>query len=315
MDENKILISELKRLLVHYETNKDRFRSQALRKALKGIETYDKKIVNGEEAKKNIAGIGKGILTRIDEILQTGKLKELEGIVSEDEAINTITSISGIGPVKAKKLVNNGIKTIESLRKAIEKDNELLTHHSLIGLKWYEDIQQKIPREEIEEFEQMLTKEIEKIDVNLKFVICGSYRRGCATCSDIDVLITIKNADKNVEYLKKLTERLKQCDILVDDLTNNGDKKYMGIAKIKEFGRRIDIRFMEYDNFFAGMVYFTGSKNFNIKIRKRALELGYSLNEYSFKKLIDGEKVIIHSEEELFKILEMEYVTPSERNI
>lgn len=312
---NGILLNELTRLLKHYDTNKDTFRARALRPVVKALEEYPEKIISADQAKKNIKGIGKGIEARIDEILKTGRLKELEGIVNDDEALNVIMSVTGIGPVKAKKLVKQGIKTIDQLRRAFDNKEVDLTHHTQVGLKWHEDIQQRIPRNEVALFETRIKQECAKIDPNILMEICGSYRRGCDTCGDIDVLISIQHPQSKTAYLKKLVMGLKKVGVLVDDLTDKGDKKYMGVGKIDKLGRRIDIRYMEYENFFAGLVYFTGSKNFNIQIRQRALEMGYSLNEYSFTRVCDDTHVIVHSEKELFDILEMEYVQPNDRNI
>ena len=90
----------------------------------------------------------------------------------------------------------------------------------------------------------------------------------------------------------------------------------MGMCQLTSHskGRRIDIRCVDYISYYAALIYFTGSKNFNIFIRRRALDKGYSLNEYSFTNKETGEKVMVHSEEELFKILDMDYVVPTARD-
>jgi DNA polymerase/3'-5' exonuclease PolX len=102
---------------------------------------------------------------------------------------------------------------------------------------------------------------------------------------------------------------------IVDHLTEKGDKKYMGFSKLRSKARRIDIRVFDYENYWAGILYFTGNKEFNIKIRNRAIEKGYSLNEYGLTNVSTGEKILLNSEEEIFSLLEIPYQSPLERNI
>ena len=91
----------------------------------------------------------------------------------------------------------------------------------------------------------------------------------------------------------------------------------MGVCRIEKspYARRIDIRCVDYSAYYTGLLYFTGSKNFNILVRKKALENGYSLNEYSLTNKETDEKVILQSEKELFDILDMEYVKPTDRDL
>lgn len=120
--------------LAEYEKNVSRniHKYNAYRKAASVLATHNKRIQSGEEAKK-LKGIGDKISKKINEFLQTGKLRKLENIHSDEkaQAISILTRVSGIGPVKAAELVKNGIKTIKDL----EEHKDKLTHHQLIGLK------------------------------------------------------------------------------------------------------------------------------------------------------------------------------------
>lgn len=120
--------------LAEYEKNVSRniHKYNAYRKAASVLASHQKRIQSGEEAKK-LSGIGDKISKKIDEFLQTGKLRKLEDIHQNEEAqaISTLTRVSGIGPVKAAEFVKQGIKSIEELRKNVTK----LNHHQTIGLK------------------------------------------------------------------------------------------------------------------------------------------------------------------------------------
>lgn len=161
----------------------------------------------------------------------------------------------------------------------------LLNHHQLLGLKFYEEFQQRIPREEVAEFEKIALKELNKLDPELKGTICGSYRRQAATCGDIDMLIThpkYTSRDKLPDFLDKLVNRLKKINFLTHDISW-GEVQYHGVCKLNKenaLHRRIDILWIPYDQFFFGLLYFTGSGFFNIQMRRIALEKGYTLNEH-----------------------------------
>lgn len=321
---NTLIIQKLERLLKQYKLDSSlRFKSRALEKAINSIKKYNSNIKSGDDAIKNINGVAKGIGRRIDEILKTGTLKELKTNINtkvETNATDILMEVTGIGPSKAKKLVDSGIKDIDQLRKAIQEGKISSTHHINIGLKYYEDLKNRIPRQEITLIKKILEKEIKSVNKDLIFDICGSYRRGLKTSGDIDVLISNPKYINNIEkekFLEKVVKKFKEVGFIVDSLTSDGAKKYMGVCKLKssKYGRRIDIRCVNYSAFYSALVYFTGSKNFNLLIRKKALELGYSLSEYSLKDKKSGKIIIPKSEEELFKILDMNYVSPLDRDL
>lgn len=120
--------------LADYEKNVSRniHKYNAYRKAASVLASHGKRIESGDEAKK-LSGIGDKISKKIDEFLQTGKLRKLENIHQDEDAqaISLLTRVSGIGPVKAAELVRSGVKTIEDLK----KNDSKLTHHQILGLK------------------------------------------------------------------------------------------------------------------------------------------------------------------------------------
>jgi len=330
-----------------------KFKASALKSAAKKIVNCPTEITSASIAIQK-AGISERIGKRIQEILETGGLTELAGSGSvvwtagsgaagsgaagsgsagsgagsavlevdfETTAIKALTQITGIGPKKAKIYYDQGIYNISDLRKACQDGKIKLTHHIEVGVRWYEDLLLRMPREEASALDVILQKVIKKMNPDLILTICGSYRRGKLDCGDIDVLIT--NPKKPNEelapygYLKNFVKKLQEIGFIVGDLTTEGDKKYMGVCKLNADGRgrRIDIRCVDYVSYYAALIYFTGSKDFNIDVRRRAIEKGYSLNEYFFTKTSTNEKIMVHSEEELFQILKIPYVLPTDRNI
>lgn len=322
-------ICDLLMELADYEKNVSRniHKYNAYRKAAGVIGQHPTPICNGKEAKK-LSGVGEKIAKKIDEFIETGRLGKLEKIRASDEnkAIQLLTRVSGIGPAAAKKLVDDGITSIEDLKKHQEK----LNHHQKIGLKYFEDFEKRIPREEIEELEQSIIKECRKLDSDYTVVICGSYRRGAKDSGDIDVLITHKKYTSEgkrskVGFLKRLVERLEKVDIITDTISF-GETKFMGVCHQKKGKnskslphRRLDIRLIPHDQFFTGVLYFTGSDTFNKIMRSHALEKGFTLNEYTLRPLgstgVAGEALPITSEQDIFECIDYPYKAPEERNL
>jgi DNA polymerase/3'-5' exonuclease PolX len=219
---------------------------------------------------------------------------------------------------------------LDILNRQLSRETEYLkklNSHQIMGVKYFYDITQKIPREEVQRSEKLLKNAAKHMNADLQITLCGSYRRGRAKSGDIDCLIThpdIKTIDELDNYpinlLSKYVEFLTKLDFLVDHLTDNGRSKYMGFCIIPSasknpIARRIDIRFIPYDSYGAAILYFTGSKTFNTQMRSFALGQGYSLNEYGLKKLKDDILIPCKTEEEVFQILKYPYKKPEERDI
>ena len=217
-----------------------------------------------------------------------------------------------------------------TLKKKLETETKQLCkiHKStLIGLKYFHDITQKIPREEITKAETILIRVAEHMNKDLKVMLCGSYRRGRDKSGDIDCCLfhpAIKTQDdiKSNKYniLANFVEMLINIDFIIDQL-DMGLQKFMGLCMIKQnnkkqnVARRLDIRFMPYESYGSAILYFTGSANFNTDIRKIALSKGYSLSEFGFKKKSDTILIPCATEEDVFKFLNIPYKTPKERDI
>ena len=304
---NQIIIQELQNEANSYKNDQSKiFKYRALNKAIQSLQNCQLNITSGNFALENCNNIGKGISNRIDKIL---KLSSLINNPNNDGSLNNIT---GVGQSRIQSWNKIGIFNIIQLKKLIQNDNLKITHHIQIGIKYYDHFLKKIPHKSIQKFYNKFQKIIKNIDNDLIFEFCGSFRRKCETSGDIDILIT---HEINKNYLSNIVKILTEQKLLIDHLTSTkGGKKYMGVLML-DFPCRIDIRFVEYDEYYTSLLYFTGSRDFNIKMRKKALTLGYTLNEYFLKNNNDNTIFEIHSEKDIFDFLELEYVEPFERNI
>ncbi|KYQ52305.1 DNA polymerase beta [Trachymyrmex zeteki] len=240
-------------------------------------------------------------------------------------AISLLARVSGIGPAKAKELVEAGIKTLEDLKKHQDK----LTHHQKLGLKYFDDFEKKIPRAEIVQIEKILKNAIKELNSAYLVTICGSYRRNKEESGDIDVLVThpnyiskAKDEKKKAISLKIIVECLEKKKLITDTISL-GSTKFMGVCQLPEDKskpfRRLDIRLTFHDQYYCAILYFTGSDLFNKNMRAHALEKKYTLNEYALKRLTiegrPGEAEKITSEKDVFKFLGLPYKDPKDRNI
>ncbi|GCB60370.1 hypothetical protein scyTo_0006859, partial [Scyliorhinus torazame] len=169
---------------------------------------------------------------------------------------------------------------------------------------------------------------VQKLDSKFVAIICGSFRRGAESSGDMDMLLT--HPDFTSETLKrpKLLNPVVECLEGIDFVTNTlskGESKFMGVCRLPDDNdgsdypfRRIDIRLIPNDQYFCGVLYFTGSDLFNKNMRTQALEKGFTLNEYTIRPLgstgVPGEPLPVESEKDIFEYIGWHYREPRERS-
>ena len=319
MTDVKATIIDALGVLMKRETlNKAPFKVRAYKKVVDELKISDKPIRTLTDL-DNIPGVGEKIRKKVSEIIETGGLVAAERAKEELQlnAVDMLNGVYGIGPVKAKELINLGIKTIAQLREAIAKDPSLLNDKQKIGVQYYEDIMKRIPRDEVKQHEKILLNSL--LD-GMKGTVVGSYRRGLPDSGDIDMLITMESkSDKERhdafhEYIKNLKITGYMAEVL-----SEGDQKCLSIVKLTptSVSRRLDLLVIPIEQFPYALLYFTGSGDFNVAFRKHALKLGYTLNEHEMKltgKVADAKPVPkMRFEAEIFAFLGLEYKEPSER--
>jgi NAD-dependent DNA ligase len=269
------------------------------------------------EQLKGKPGIGSTMIEKMKEFVETGTLKLFEKEI--EDPINVLTDVYGIGPKKAKELVEKGITTIEKLR---EQQNEVLNDIQKIGLQYYDDILERIPRSEIDEYNEIFERVFKKVaEEDSRYEIVGSYRRGAKTSGDIDVIITSKNDSVFKQFIDELlTEKV------IIEVLSRGKTKCLVITKLgSKHARRVDFLYTIQEEYPFAILYFTGSKAFNTVMRGHALKMGYTLNEHRIKTNIASLETSqgksptkspikdIKEEKDIFDLLKLEFKNPVER--
>jgi NAD-dependent DNA ligase/DNA polymerase/3'-5' exonuclease PolX len=306
---NETFIDLMEKLSTIMMKHGEPFRARAYQKAQETILLFPGNILTPKDLSGK-PGIGTTIMDKLEEYVKTGTLAILEK--EKNDPVNVLSDIYGVGPKKAKELVENGVTSISQLR---EKQH-LLNDVQKIGLHYYEDIMKRIPRKEIKDYETMLGLIFKKIATpECKFEIVGSYRRGADTSGDIDIIVTSSSVATFTNLIDVL---IKQKVIL--EVLSRGSIKCLVIAKLpnSDTARRVDFLFTGFEEFPFAILYFTGSKIFNTVMRQHALSLGYTMNEHGLYVLEDkkkGNKVdhTFSNEKDIFDYLNLEYKSPTER--
>ena len=263
-------------------------------------------------------GVGAKIIEKLEEIISTGGLAAAERMkikVPDIDSFEVLTSVHGIGPVKARALIAAGIKSIADLRKAAADDKDLLTDAQALGLKYYEAGIQRIPRAEMTQHESVL---LSSIPAGLVGTIVGSYRRGASNSGDIDMLVTYNEAlsEKAASaFFKGMVAALEKRGYITEKLAG-GAKKWMGYVRLGADGthRRLDLLLTPPEEYAYAILYFTGSDKFNVAFRRHCLDQGYTLNEHIMKPT--GSKAVppaMKSEMDIFRFVGLKFVPPTER--
>ena len=328
------IVRDFKTMILKVYANDEKaasFKAREYSDTIKAIGEFDGEIDSLETAEKVLKAYGKKnpakTLKKIKEIIDTGVLSTAEKARQNPlvQAVSNLTQIYAIGNKKAISLYNDfGIITIQQLKEKFKEDQSILHNKQKIGLRYFDDLQERIPRSEMIEYEKVLIAIAKKVDPTIQLSINGSYRRKLESSGDIDVLIT--STTNPSESRKKLITELMKQGILIETLAN-GAKKFMGVSKLPGYltHRHMDIIDSSLESYAFGILYFTGSGGFNAMMRGKALEQGYSLNEYRLshkktKKPLTSDEIAqkigksrFETEMDIFQFLNMDYVEPENR--
>ncbi len=293
---------------------KDVMRARAYANAKETIAGFTGDITSPEQLKDK-KGIGTTIYQKLVDYTATGTLRVLEeskDIVAKKKAIDVFANIYGVGEKSAEELVDKGITTMEQLE---ARKTEVLNDKQLIGLKYYNDILQRIPRSEIKEYEKIFKSAFPKNIECSRFEIVGSYRRGMKSSGDIDVIITSSHSNVFKVFIDELLSR----QVIVEVLSR-GNSKCLVVAKLPgaQYARRVDFLYTTPEEYPFSVLYFTGSKDFNTVMREHALSMKYTLNEHGLSVMENrkkGDKVehVFVDEQSIFDFLNLEYKKPADR--
>jgi DNA polymerase/3'-5' exonuclease PolX/endonuclease IV len=269
-----------------------------------------------------LPGIGKGIASKIDEFISTGKVSLLKTFQKNPKikAIRSLEHVFAIGPKKAKELVEKGVLSVSNLEKKIRKGHIKLNPSQEKGLKYYHFLSQRISRKKAETFFSHFQKITKKKFPKSKLILAGSYRLQKKDLGDIDIIVSTPQY-KNPVFLKTLIEHLIQHGIIIDSLVGDlipkkNQKMYVGVGKIPKSKNvyHVDIHLVNPGEVPFHLLYFGSGELFSRQIRQHAKKMGYRLNQKGLFQIKNGKPIPgIKSEKDIFQYLGIPWQEPSQR--
>ncbi len=288
------------------------FRIRAYERAAQNIEglTENLNTFIKEDRLKDIPGIGPDLANKIKEIVQTGKLKAYEKLKKTiPSGLLDLLNIPSVGPKTAKLLYDKlKIKNIEDLERAIKKNRliglfgikEKTVENLVRGIEVLKKGKERMSLFIAIQIADEFIEALKKLPQVKKISPAGSLRRQKETVRDIDILMISANPKKVMDVFVGLPQ--------VKEILAKGKTKS---SLLTHEGIQVDARVVEPKSFGAALLYFTGSKNFNIHLRKLAIKKGTKINEYGiFRK---DRYLLGETEEEIFKYLGLSFIEPELR--
>ncbi len=259
-----------------------------------------------------IPGIGKELAEKITEIVRTGKLRYLEELRRKvPESLSTLMSVPGIGPKTAKLVYERfRVRSVNDLERLVRSGRlrklpgwkEKKEKNLLRGIGVVRAGQQRMPLGVARELGRQILETLKRYPEVERISLAGSLRRCQETVRDIDVLITSRKPDRVMDRFVR--------EKFVAQVQAHGPTK----SSIRTSqGTQVDLRVVDPAAFGAALVYFTGSKAHNIKIRTLANRKGLTINEYGVFREKSGRRIAGEEEEDVYRALGLAWIPPELR--
>lgn len=306
------LLYEMAELLELHAEN--RFKIIAYGRAARAIESLKEDIeqVCREGRLDSIPGVGTSIAQKIEEYLRTGKIQAHQDLLKETpHGLAELLNIPGLGPKTIFMLHEKlGIANLDELEKAAKEHRirrlprmgPTSEKNILKGIERYRKRSTRILLSAAEPVVEEILEYLKGMAGLEHITAAGSYRRRKETVGDIDILATASRPEEIISAFVRMP--------MVEEILGKGPTK--GSVIVKET-IQVDLRIVEHRSFGTALQYFTGSKDHNVRLRQVALDRGYSLSEYSLKRLIDGQDLFFSSEGDVYETLGMKYIEPEMR--
>ncbi|MDH3733024.1 MAG: DNA polymerase/3'-5' exonuclease PolX [Gemmatimonadota bacterium] len=314
------------------------FRVRAYRNAIRTVQEHAvpmRKLVEEGADLTELPSVGKGMAENIAELVETGDLSLIDQLIEENPALVDrdvvsslieITSIPGIGPKKVRKLWEDlGVESVEDLKEAASEGRvaELEGFAKKTELRILEEIDRLATRTsrfrlgDVDELLPPLLDHMRGVEGVRRVEVAGSYRRRRETVGDIDLLVLADDA-------MAASEGLTSFDGVDRVIGAGGTKTSVSLRS----GLQVDLRVVPDESWGAALVYFTGSKEHNIKLRQRALDRGLRVSEYGVFEIppeekddVVGERGVASSgaivagatEEDVYESLDLPWIAPEIR--
>lgn len=245
----------------------------------------------------DISGVGKAIQEKIGEYLDTGRMEAYRKAAQKvPESVLDVMHVPSVGPKKAKLFYDElKVKDLESLRKAAESGKLLelpgikqkTLDNILAGVRIVQSGQDRMDMSSARAVARKFITELKKCKGVENISAAGSLRRGCETVGDIDILIAAKKPDPIMKAFVELPH--------VQKVNAHGKTKS---SVVTDEHVQVDLRIVEPEHFGSALLYFTGSKSFNIRLRQIAKKQKKKVSEYGIFSVAGKEDELLAAKTE-----------------
>jgi DNA polymerase (family 10) len=312
---------EVEELLLEYADllsilTDDPFKPRAYEKAARAVGGYptDLRELGGPKGILSIASVGKSIGEKIHEYLETGRILELDELRARIPAgVRELMSIPGLGPKKAMALhADLGISTVEELVAAVESDAVAAlkgfgrkTQDNIIrGLQQLAESGGRVQVHLALDVAEAFIAELREVSGVRRAAYAGSLRRMAETIGDVDLLVAAD--ERHAPGIMGAFVALPR----VSRVLAHGETKS---SIVTDRGLQVDLRVVPREVWGAALIYFTGSKPHNIRIREIAVRKGLKLSEYGLFRARSGTLIAAETEEEVYAKLGLPFIPPTLR--
>lgn len=312
---NAEIADRLREMALFLEMEGVAFKPRAYEKAADAVESCEQPVhellaEGGEKALDALPSVGKGIAERIAELLEKGRIADLEKLRAATPVdVLALTSVEGLGPRHVRALHDAlGVRTLAQLEAACRAGKvRELPHFGarseekiLRGIALHKAASGRLPIGEV----WALAREIEARLASVRGVeraaIAGSLRRRKETIGDLDFLVVSAKPAPVMKAFVSMPE-------VVQVHAKGGTKAMVRLA----IGIDADLRVVETESFGAALAYFTGSKDHNVALRRIAQEDGLKLSEYGLFR--GARRIAGRTEEEVYEALGLPWIAPELR--
>ncbi len=289
------------------------FRIRAYRRAAQNLESLreDVETLARKDRLDEIPGVGADLAGKIAEYLKSGHVRDIDRATKSIPAgVVALMNVPGIGPKMAMRLHRKGITDVDRLDKAARAGRlrglpgiQARTEQSILrGIALVRGGQARMPLGRALPIGRALVEALRGARGVKAIALAGSIRRGRETVGDIDLLVTSDHPRVVMDAFVALPD--------VAEVLEHGTTK--GSIRHRE-GIQVDLRVMEPECFGAALLYFTGSKQHNIRIREMAVRKGFTLSEYGLFRESSGRRVAGATEEEVYAAIDLPWIPPELR--
>ncbi|MXZ06089.1 MAG: DNA polymerase/3'-5' exonuclease PolX [Acidimicrobiia bacterium] len=306
------LFEELADLTRIADGSSQSFRARAYQAATKTIRHLPQPVADLSEPQlRGISGIGKSTASYIREYVETGRLGRLDSLRKQyPPDFQELVRVPGLGPKRAVTLREAlGVDSVDALIEAL--DARSVRELSGFGRKTEENLRRSIERLGWSGKERrtpilVAMKEAQRLVNDLKTLpgvdrvaYAGSLRRFRETVADLDILVATSDSG--------VTARLLRDRSWVGSVLAAGETK---TSVLTHSGLQVDVRMVPEHQWGAALLYFTGSKEHNIRLRRLAIEQEWVLSEYALYHSETEEVIAQQTEQDIYRALGMAWVPP-----